>query len=354
MDNSTKAIRSSNIELLRIFAIFGVISIHYYNYYAINTLGAGDINNYILNFFQCFSACSVNIFILISGYFMSKKSSVKSEKVFELLLQTIIFRELFYLYRAFFGSLTFTVRDFIIYLLPLNYYVVLYCCVYILSPYINKLTKSLPIKSFRQLVIIIFVLFSVLPTAIDIAQHLFSVELHGLSPIGHYGSGYGYTVINFIMMYIIGAYLAKAEFGTKRIPLCLGVSVCVLFLLTVVGIRGGYGYNFSLSYCNPFLITASVMIFLIFKSISIKPNKVINSAAKATFTAFLINTMFLERAKIDIFVQKNPLIMTLHLFACCIIIYAASYAVYLIYSSVMGLMLKLFYKKVKFPIIKCE
>ena len=65
--------RKSNIELLRIFTMIGVIILHYNN----PTIGGGityatkgSANFYILYFLESLFACAVDLFILISGYFM--------------------------------------------------------------------------------------------------------------------------------------------------------------------------------------------------------------------------------------------------------------------------------------------
>ena len=73
--------RQSNIELLRILAIMGVIVLHYNNPLigrGITYAKEGSVNFYILYFLESLFACGVDLFMLISGYFMceSKKKSV--------------------------------------------------------------------------------------------------------------------------------------------------------------------------------------------------------------------------------------------------------------------------------------
>ena len=58
------------------------------------------------------------------------------------------------------------------------------------------------------MLVLILVLFTVWPTFFDLIQGVLGKELLGISTIGMYGSQYGYTIVNFVLMYIIGASIA--------------------------------------------------------------------------------------------------------------------------------------------------
>ena len=71
--------RSSGIDLLKIFCMFGVIILHYNN----STIGKAftyaplhSMRSYMLYFLQTVSISAVDVFVLISGYFMCKSSKV--------------------------------------------------------------------------------------------------------------------------------------------------------------------------------------------------------------------------------------------------------------------------------------
>ena len=88
-----RAKRQSNIELLRIIAACGVIILHYNNpnigggFAAVND---GSINQGILTFFESLSICAVNLYVLISGYFMRDSMKRDFLKPVELIAQLII------------------------------------------------------------------------------------------------------------------------------------------------------------------------------------------------------------------------------------------------------------------------
>lgn len=67
-------IRNSNIELLRILTAMGIMILHYNN----TTMGRGltlaenySINQMLLILLESLFICGVNLFVLISGYFLS-------------------------------------------------------------------------------------------------------------------------------------------------------------------------------------------------------------------------------------------------------------------------------------------
>lgn len=75
--------RYSKFEILRILAIMGVIILHY-NAILLDYVFENSINKEMIYFTESMCICSVNIFILISGYFMcqSKKQTLWNSNEF--------------------------------------------------------------------------------------------------------------------------------------------------------------------------------------------------------------------------------------------------------------------------------
>lgn len=67
--------------------------------------------------------------------------------------------------------------------------------------------KTVENQVIKKFVWVLLLIFSVYPTIVDIAQEIVGDEYIGLSTIGAYGSQWGYTIVNFTLMYIIGAYI---------------------------------------------------------------------------------------------------------------------------------------------------
>ena len=133
--------RNTSIELLRIISSIGVIILHYNN----KDIGGGfkyvvegSINQYFLYLTQTLFIVSVDLFVMISAYFLSQTQKRKFVKVVELLLQVILFRLCFYLTDVVLGKVTFSVINLIGCFAPSNYFAILYCSLYIISSYSVK------------------------------------------------------------------------------------------------------------------------------------------------------------------------------------------------------------------------
>ncbi len=91
--------RNSSIELLRIITMLGVVILHY-NYPdsggGLKFVEQSSINQYYLYFTENMFVCAVNLFIMISAYFLSFTEKRKFTKVTGLIFQVIIFNILFY------------------------------------------------------------------------------------------------------------------------------------------------------------------------------------------------------------------------------------------------------------------
>ena len=213
-----KAKRQSNIELLRIMTMCGVIVLHYNN----ATIGGGlayaqGINLVILYYLESLFACAVYLFVLISGYFMYTKQKRTLDKPFELLVQVILFGEIFYLLLLLVQHEPFKINDFFKRLIPSNWFVILYITIYFVSPFLNLAIQKIEEEGLltKFMVILIF-LFSIYPTCVDVLGEITRKEYVGLSSIGMYGSQWGYSIINFSLMYIIGACRCRQATREKQ------------------------------------------------------------------------------------------------------------------------------------------
>ena len=101
MNNSKDTIhRLSGIELLRIIAMAGVIILHYNNGQiggGLKFVSEGSVQQYLLYFTENLFIGAVDLFVMISAFFLCTTNKRKSIKVFELILQVILFDEAFYI-----------------------------------------------------------------------------------------------------------------------------------------------------------------------------------------------------------------------------------------------------------------
>ena len=324
--------RKSSIELLRIIAIIGVVILHYNN----KGMGGGlkyvvdkSLNQKYLFFTESLFICAVNLFIMISGYFLSCTQKRKPLKVVELVVQVILFKIMFYIVNIALGQ-QFSLGNMILSILPANYFVMLYCTLYIISPYINILTKTISKENFKKLVLTLFIIFSLETILVDFFA--FSSEL---STISLKGSLSGYSIVNFVLVYTIGAYIRTNQIKITKKQALLGIFIClaVIFLQTIFenrffgGIRSAWNYN------HPAAILMPVFIILLFNHVNFE-SKTINELAKATFTCFLFHGFFMPRIMVERFVNGNIFLLIIHQFGSAILLYLASYLIYKIYAFI--------------------
>ncbi len=286
-DTGIKKERESNYELLRMLAGMAVIILHF-NYFP---GGGGALANatgatyYVLLFLEALCACAVNIFILLSGYFSCYSKKIKTGRLLEILLQTICL------------SLAVNVVSSIIHnswsitqlagsLIPANYYVILYIALMFLAPFINKLTDSLGKRGFNILMIIAFLLFSVYAFAVDILKEISGSAWAGLSTVGIDGSMNGYTIVNFVLVYLLGSWLRKNE-GLKNIKTSILLVILIACAAAIMGWRR-FLPETAWPYHSPLIILEACVIFTLFGRIKIS-SRVINTIAPAAFTCFLIH-----------------------------------------------------------------
>ena len=84
--------RNSSVELLRIIAILGVVILHYNNAAiggAFKYVPSPSLKEYYLFFTECLFIAGVNIFYMISAYYLSKSNKRKLSKVVDLMQKNV-------------------------------------------------------------------------------------------------------------------------------------------------------------------------------------------------------------------------------------------------------------------------
>lgn len=333
---SNKAsVRDSNVELLRIFAIMGVVVLHYNGYFALSLVEPNSLNFYILIFLEGLFICAVNLFVLISGYFLSSTTKRKSVKAIELVVQVIAMSAVTYIV-SFIISHHFSFKGLALSLVPNNYFVTLYITLYLISPYINLALSRLSEKFFLVLLAVLFVLFAVWPTVMDVIVELTGKNYNGLYTTNSGGSQFGYSIINFVLMYITGAFLRRKAPVVKKRFCILGIVLTAVLIF----IWQLYMPSIARAYCNPLVVLLAVLVFLLFRGFNFK-SRLINTLSKSSFTCFLIHGIFLSRIKIELFVNASPILLLLHILASAVAIYLVSFVVWAIYDFVTKPIFKL-------------
>lgn len=222
MDNMIKE-RNKGLDLLRLFAGMAVIMLHYNGGYALPIIDSVSSSNRLLLYgMRALCLPAVNVFLLISGYFLFSSEKRSLGKLINLFVLIVFFRELFYLGPVALGRHPFEWSLFLSSLVPDVYFIVLYSVVYLLSPYINLIIKQLSNKGVLRLLLILFLVLSVEPWLVDILENTTGQSWRGLSMVAFSGADGGQTLTHFVYMYVIGACLNKLELSDYKLKIKWG------------------------------------------------------------------------------------------------------------------------------------
>lgn len=301
----------------------------------------GSINRIILLLIESVSITAVNIFLLITGYFMYKKQSYRISKSIELLIDIIALSVIMYAIKIVYGDTSFSVVDCVKAMIPNNYYIIFYIVVCILAPYINVMYKHITKASATLFIVTIFGMFSIYQTFLDLSSDLTGIIFKDMYTISREGSEYGYTIIHFIMMYCIGAYIARyieVSKITAKKKVVVSVYVLSTLFIAIWTCKCYYINDFklgtSLSYCNPLVVISAVMLLIFFVSMPYRENKVVNEISKGSFVTFLISSNFYNFIPIKKAFSTNAFLMVIIIMGYLVFVYFTCYCISIVWSRV--------------------
>lgn len=295
--NEIKAVRQSNFELLRILCMLMIVGHHlamHGRYPAEQTVSAGD---YVVRFFSIGGKLGVNIFVLISGYFMIN-SQFRIKKLLRLFAQILFYAVLIPVVFLAWEKAEYSHGLLLYAIFPVSMntwwfattYVILYC----LSPFLNILIKNCP----QKLLLFLIAFLAVLQCALQ-----FAFRQSYISNVGW-----------FVTLYLIAAYIRLYPhklFDSNKIALPVGivsyVVIAVFYILWKINLW---------DMTNIICLVCSVAIFCSFKNFRVPNNKLINAVAKTTFGIYLIHDHGLIRNALWSGWLQCPMHYQLNTFVC--------------------------------------
>ena len=339
--------RNSNVELLRILMTFGVIVLHYNN----RTIGGGfsyaeddKISLMILYFLESLFICAVDVFVIISGYFLSQTNKRSIGKAMTFIIEVSFFRFCAYSLRTILSKGDFVLSDIIVNLLPYNWFIICYVALYLISPLINKAMNALDMKGRKHYVILALIVFCGWASFVDIFNELNGIDDYNLSSIGMYGSERGYTIVNFVVCYILGMAIRWLDLCDLRIrKLHISRKMLVLIILSIALVLTVWSYfdqNTAWEYCNLFVVAEAFCFVLLFLKFDIKENKFINTIAGSAISVYLLHGYLLKYIGIDQYASRGPLILVLHLILSTAIVFIVCFAIDFVKQLIFGRFLR--------------
>lgn len=244
----TKAIlkeRDYRLDIIRIFALFCVISVHFFlnsGFYEQIMLGKRMYIMYILR-----TACMicVPLFIILTGYLMNKKTL--SKNYYKGIIKTIGIYFLASLacliYKIFFLNISFSFLELIKQLLGFSlsnyaWYIEMYIGLFLLIPFLNLIYNNLKSKKEKQILLITLFILTSIPMALN--SFNLNPELNSkmfFNNTGIYTKIFPYWWISIypITYYFTGAYLNEYKLNISKIK-------NILLILITAFIFGTYNF----------------------------------------------------------------------------------------------------------------
>lgn len=162
--------REYGIDFLRFVATLGVIILHVFGINnTIHTNGGYSlVNLYFSNFLCIIFMCSVNVFGLLTGYLYSERNTYKYISIIRLIFEVIFYSALITILVLFIRPEWITgKKELLESLFPFGtrlWYITAYIFVFCMIPYLNVFIQNCSKTAFRNLLFVLFLLFSLCTT----------------------------------------------------------------------------------------------------------------------------------------------------------------------------------------------
>lgn len=276
--------RQANIELLRIIAMIMVVTLHYLvkGEAAVSLTDNFSAMNIVLWFIKAICIAAVNVYVLISGYFLME-AKWKISRLVNLWFQVMFYSVGVPLVCLILGTAEveqWGLYDWVNVLFPVQmehyWFITAYVVLYLFVPVLSAGVKHLSKTQHEWLIVGLLFVFSVPKTIIPI-----------YIPIDRYGYDFGW----FMCLFLIAAYIRLygiPVFNRKRTAFAVyllsvlgiwGISV-VCALLSRKGLPLTYMMDMTYCYNHLLVLVASVSLFYAFKYIRIPQGAVSNLICK--------------------------------------------------------------------------
>lgn len=351
-------IRQSNFELMRIISMIFIIIYHillHTNFKATGTL------NYLLIVVKCLTYVHVDSFILITGYFQCK-SKTKMSKVISL-NNAMWFWKVFFLLLTLYFVPKFSLKlDHVITgiekietLLPFDtntyWFINCYLITYLISPILNKIINNSTKSEHKNIIIILTIIFSIF--SVFSYERIVNVDL-------------GRSIITFILLYFIGAYLRLYPIEnsylfkkyTDNMKKVIFFTMYLFFAFLcfscyIISKNIEYGSlstmisnvfeNLYDNFISIFVILQTIFYFLFFKMLKFN-SKFINKISKYTLGVYLVHENIYLRENIYNWVHFSKYVsLGSKLILLIIVVAIAIYIISLILEIIRCCIFKLIY-----------
>ena len=322
MGKMTTTKRSPAADLIRIFAFFSVVSVHFFmksGFY--DGIVAGE-RMYIMTLMRSFFMICVPLFLVLSGFLLRKKQLEKSyySRVWKIILTYLLASISCIVYCVVFKKQAFSLKDSILNILgfaaaPYSWYVEMYLGLFLLIPFLNIVYHAIPSQKGKLWLIATFVILTALPSVFNVYYWNSAWwALPSASDSKNKLIASWWETLYPITYYYIGCYLS--EYGLK-INKALNAGLIVVCIV----VSGSYCYWRSYqapfiqgawcSYGSLFNLVLSVLVFVFFQNLSYEklPEKLslfLKKVSGLCLGAYLVSWIF-DTAFYPTLLKKVPM-----------------------------------------------
>ena len=296
MSEKTVKKRNANMELLRLLSMFMVVMLHAIG--KSNLLNNADVgingNCIIAWILEAMSLCAVNVFILISGYFLID-SKFKLGRLVELLAEMIFYSLGTFLVCMLLGvdiheeiNTYFLLHTVFPVHMNLFWFLTAYVFIYIMLPIIQAGVKNISQKQFRIALNLLLI---------------FECGFKSCLPFRFEEDEFGYNLLWFLTVFLLGAYIKRygLRFFTKPYKgwICYAIQVVLILLETgtINRVYTKYGHmetirKVATEYNHLFVLLAAVGMFAAFlsaKPMNEKVGKVVCALSPMALGVYLVH-----------------------------------------------------------------
>lgn len=271
----------------------------------------GSIADHCIELLRSACICAVNVFVLISGYFLIGKTSLNVKRFLSIAISIWFYAWIYLALARGFGLVSFSLKDTITSLLPISFrlywFPTCYLCMYLLSPFLNSFLQKLSFKTYALFLTLLFLLFSVWSELVPMSD-----------PLNVVG---GYSIAWFVFLYCLAGFIRLygeklfAKWTAKTWLAAYLISVLLIFaasmLMDVLSSRISFIADYGLErhfsrYCSILVLAESVSLFMLFQSVSVKGRAVCKAVlmiSPLTFGVYLLH----DNANIRSFLYQDVL-----------------------------------------------
>lgn len=286
--------RNSAIELCRILSMLMIIGHHFSDH------GGFEYDNLMISIprlwwhvIEMGGGFGVDVFIIISGYFLINTTDLKInvKKTSKLWGQVFFYSICFFFLGVILGIEYFSIVQLIKSFFPITtrqwWFATTYFVLFLIHPFLNKLLLNLEKRQYQQLLGLLFLIWCIIPTftsfplsSNEFCQFLLIYSIGGYIKL--YGNRTRFKSRNYLHFWLITTIITYAS------------SVAFMILGEKIPALQNYSTYFYGRLSLPTLLRA-ICFFMIFERMTIPQNKYINHISATTFGVYLIHEHYIIR-----------------------------------------------------------